>query len=54
MVETGINQCPDEPVVGNIETDGQYEFFKNNFGKGKLFPSGPKCVYKGIDVPCFV
>ena len=54
MVETGIDTSATEPVVGDIETDGQYEFFKNNFGKGKLFPSGPKCVYKSKDVPCFV
>ena len=31
-----------------------YEFFKNNFGEGELFPGGPKCVYKGKDIPCFV
>ena len=28
--------------------------FKNNFGEGKLFPGGPKCVFKGKEVPCFV
>ena len=54
MVETGIDTSTDIPIVGDIETDGQYEFFRNNFGEGKLFPGGPKCVYKGKDVPCFV
>ena len=54
MVETGIETSSDIPIVGDIETDGEYEFFRNNFGEGKLFPGGPKCVYKGKDVPCFV
>ena len=54
MVETGIDTDTDMLIVGDIEEDGQYEFFKNNFGEGKLFPGGPKCIYKGKDVPCFV
>jgi hypothetical protein len=54
MVETGIDTDLNQPVIGNIEEDGQYEFFRNNFGEGKLFPGGPKCVFKGKEVPCFV
>ena len=54
MVETGIDTNTDVPIEGDIETDGEYQFFKNNFGEGKLFPGGPKCIYKGKDVPCFV
>ena len=54
MVETGINTEANVPIIGDLEKDGQYEFFRNNFGKGKLFPSGPTCTYKGKDVPCFV
>jgi hypothetical protein len=54
MVETGIDANCNEPIIGDVEKDGQYEFFKNNFGEGKLFPGGPKCLYKGKEVPCFV
>jgi hypothetical protein len=54
MVETGIDTNAEIPIVGDVEIDGEYEFFKNNFGEGKIFPGGPKCVYKGKDVPCFV
>ena len=38
----------------SIEKDRHYEFFLNNFGEGKLFPGGPKCVFKGKDLLYFV
>jgi hypothetical protein len=38
-------------TIGN-ESDNDY--IKNNTGPGKLFPCGPKCTYKGKEVPCMV
>jgi len=28
-------------------------FFANNSGKGKRFPGGSTCNFKGVEVPCF-
>ena len=58
--ETGI----DFTVKVNSNSNTKEELFKNNFedeiatfeqltGKGKLFPRGPSCVFKGKVVPCF-
>ena len=58
--ETGI----DFTVKLNSNSNTKEELFKNNFedeiasfepltGKGKLFPGGPRCVFKGKVVPCF-
>jgi hypothetical protein len=30
------------------------DFLSKNTGKGKYFPGGPTCNFKGKDVPCFV
>ena len=29
-------------------------FSKDHYGPGKYFPGGPKCKFRGVDVPCFV
>ena len=58
--ETGI----DFTVKVNSISNTQQDLFKNNFedevasfesltGKGKLFPGGPSCVFKGKVIPCF-
>ena len=49
-VESGIdifckNVIPDESAA---------DFFMKNSGKGKMFPGGPSCTFKGKHVPCFV
>ena len=61
LVESGVAlSATDGPdIFGDVETDGEYEFFRKNFGvdsngRPKLFPSGPTCMYKGKEVPCFV
>ena len=33
---------------------GDVNFYENNCGKGGLFPGGPTCTVKGVEVPCFV
>ena len=59
-MKTGINFT----VKVNSISDTQQDLFKANFedeiasfesltGKGKLFPGGPSCVFKGKVVPCF-
>ena len=29
-------------------------FFRSNFGDGKIFPGGPTCNYNGVEVPCMI
>ena len=48
-VETGID--PTKPVTGDVN---DHDFIERNFGKGKLFPGGPSCKYRGKDIPCMV
>ena len=48
-VETGIDT--DAVPVGD---PGDPNFFVNNRGKGKMFPLGPDCTFKGKKVPTMV
>eukprot|EP00957_Ditylum_brightwellii_P098401 7497117-Ditylum_brightwellii.AAC.1 len=48
-VETGIDAT--KPITGNV-TDK--DFIENNFRKGKLFPGGPSCQFRGKTIPCLV
>lgn len=41
-------------MSGDIENDDEFVFFDKNFGDNKLFPGGPKCRFKGKEVPAFV
>jgi len=47
LYETGMDQF--------VEIDGlasEDDFFDKNSGPGKLYPGGPMCTFKGVDVPC--
>ena len=48
FVETGVD--PNCEKIYGLETD--YDFVLKNTGKGKLFPTGPECTYKGKKIPC--
>ena len=37
-----------------IGEESDDDFIQKNTGPGKLFPCGPKCTYRGIEVPCMV
>ena len=56
MTESGIDwsALKDRDDIPNIANGDEAEFFQNNFGEGNLFPGGPSCYYKGINVPAFV
>ena len=41
-------------IDGNKNDDVEYDFFKKNYGDGKLFPGGPSCFHKGKEIPAFV
>ena len=47
-MEMGVDMFVD--AVGEVSDK---MFYKNNMGKGKLFPGGPTCVFRGVEVPCF-
>ena len=44
---TGMDQFAD--VEGNAAEE---DFFDKNSGPGKLYPGGPTCLFKGVEVPC--
>ena len=48
-IETGIDVEAD--AIGD-PTDPDY--FEKNRGKGRIYPMGPECVYKGKTIPCLV
>lgn len=48
-VELGVDYSA--PWEGSAE---DADFIKKNTGKGKRFPGGPKCMFQGKEVPCFV
>ena len=48
-VETGLDM--DAAIAGN-ENDS--DFFEKNRGKGKLYPMGPECIFRGKTIPCLV
>ena len=56
LVESGVewDQLNDIEDVDSIEDVDELQFFINNFGKDNLFPGGPTCRYKGVEVPAFV
>ena len=29
-------------------------FNKENYGRGRCFPGGPKCFFRGHEIPCYV
>jgi hypothetical protein len=41
-----ITVVPEKDENGNIDIDGE-----KNFGKGKYFPSGPTCTFRGKEIP---
>ena len=49
LVEMGINHTAEM----NGE-EGDEDFFEKNSGPAKLYPGGPTCTVRGIDVPCFI
>jgi hypothetical protein len=52
LVETGIDMEASEQVME--ENESQFDYFINNMGGNKKYPSGPSCTYQGIEVPCMV
>ena len=48
-IETGIDVFATQIGDRNDE-----DYFENNYGKDKMFPSGPTCEVNGITVPCFI
>ena len=48
-IETGIDS--DADVIGHPSDP---DFFEKNRGKGKIYPMGPECEYKGKTIPCLV
>ena len=50
LIELGVDPFIEkEDIIGDV-SDGDYVI--NNTGKGKLFPTGPECQYKGKTIPC--
>ena len=49
LTEMGINSSAE--MIGK---EGDADFFENNSGHGKLYPGGPTCTVRGIEVPCFI
>jgi hypothetical protein len=49
-VETGIDTSVEEHVGSYDDID----FMKKNKGRGKTFPGGPICTFKGQEIPCLV
>ena len=56
LMEAGVDSTllnDDNPIhLGNPEEN--LEFFRENYGDGKLFPGGPTCEYNGKTVPCMI
>ena len=50
LIELGVDPFIEkEDIIGDV-SDGDYII--KNTGKGKLFPTGPECQYKGKTIPC--
>ena len=45
--EMGVD--PRVEPVGNVDDE---DYVLKNMGKGKLFPGGPSCTYRGKNIPC--
>ena len=39
---------PSQDIPNDIIADNK--FFQDNYGKGKLFPSGPDCSFRGKNI----
>lgn len=37
-----------------VPGENELDLLKKNYGEGNAMPCGPKCVYKGCTIPCFV
>ena len=51
-----INAMCETSLDLNVEAIGDVsdeDYFENNSGKGKMFPGGPMCHVRGVEVPCF-
>ena len=47
-VETGLD------FTKQLFEGSDIDFIRFNYGEGKFFPGGPKCEYRGKQVPCFI
>ena len=56
LVESGIewNELNNIENIDSMEDLDELQFFISNFGKNNLFPGGPTCNYKGIEVPAYI
>ena len=56
LTESGIDwDCIKEvDVMDSCDSIDESEFFLNNYGNGNLFPGGPVCNYKGVEVPLLI
>lgn len=43
-----------DTFVEKIGSQDDSDFIANNTGKGKQYPMGPTCMFKGVEVPCMV
>ena len=56
LMETGVDTSlfGDGSNLDLDEIQDNLEFFRSNFGDGKIFPGGPTCNYNGVQVPCMI
>ena len=56
LIESGVDweKLKDLKELDSIVDGNEYEFFFNHFGQDKLFPGGPVCKFKGVDVPAYI
>lgn len=47
LYKTGMDQFVDIEGLASEE-----DFFDKNSGEEKLYPGGPMCTFKGVEVPC--
>ena len=55
LLESGIDTT--HPLSSEFDgeiTEDNTEFFKDNYGAGKLFPGGPVCEFEGVEIPTMV
>ena len=57
FVESGID--PMHPLYNHfddcsVDEDNNFEFFENNYGKGRLFPGGHVCEIEGKKIPTMI
>ena len=56
LMETGVDTSKfgDGSNLDLDKIQEDLDFFRDNFGDGKLFPGGPTCKYNGKEVPCMI